>query len=63
MLAVVLRPGAAWDEDRLRAAFAARLARFKHPRRIVVREALPRTALGKVRKAELALDLRQGDVG
>jgi len=39
------------------ALFADRLARFKHPRRIVVLDALPRTALGKVRKRELALRL------
>jgi fatty-acyl-CoA synthase len=54
VLAVVLRPGAAAEWSALRRAFDARLARFKHPRRIVVLDALPKTALGKVRKAELA---------
>ena len=54
MLALVLHPGAQADLDRLRAAFAAQLARFKQPRRIVVLDALPRTALGKVRKQVLA---------
>jgi fatty-acyl-CoA synthase len=53
VLVVVPRAGAVVDEARLRRLFDARLARFKHPRRIVMADALPRTALGKVRKAEL----------
>jgi fatty-acyl-CoA synthase len=53
-LVLVPRPQAAIDEARLRRSFEARLARFKHPRRIVVVEALPKTALGKVRRSELA---------
>ncbi len=59
VLAVVPSVGHAIDTRRLQAAFEATLARFKHPRRIVVRDALPKTALGKVRKADLALDLQQ----
>jgi fatty-acyl-CoA synthase len=59
VLAVVPRAGHVIDTGRLQALFAERLARFKHPRRIVVLDALPKTALGKVRKADLALDLRQ----
>jgi fatty-acyl-CoA synthase len=59
VLAVVARTGKAVDIGRLQSAFAATLARFKHPRRIVVLDALPKTALGKVRKADLALDLQQ----
>ncbi len=59
VLAVVSRAGSEIDLARLQAAFDASLARFKHPRRIVVLDALPKTALGKVRKAELALDLQQ----
>ncbi len=59
VLAVVPRAGQAIDILRLQAAFEATLARFKHPRRIVIRGALPKTALGKVRKADLALDLQQ----
>jgi fatty-acyl-CoA synthase len=58
VLVLVARPGAAIDEARLRAAFETRLARFKHPRRIVVQAALPKTSLGKVRKADLAQSLR-----
>jgi fatty-acyl-CoA synthase len=54
VLALVAREGAALDEARLRAAFEARLARFKHPRRIVVLGALPKTALGKVQRSRLA---------
>lgn len=54
VLVLVLRPAALADWSALRAAFDAKLARFKHPRRIVVLEALPKTALGKVRKTELA---------
>jgi fatty-acyl-CoA synthase len=53
VLAVVARPGIALDLDRLRAVIEARIARFKQPRRIVVLDALPKTALGKVQKAEL----------
>jgi fatty-acyl-CoA synthase len=54
VLAVVARAGAEVDLDRLRRLFEAGLARFKHPRRIVVLDALPRTALGKVQRAVLA---------
>ncbi len=57
VLALVLRPGAMLDAARLQAAFDACLARFKHPRRSVVVAALPRTALGKLRKTELAQSL------
>ncbi len=59
VLAVVPRAGCDIDIERLQAAFAATLARFKHPQRIVVLDALPKTALGKVRKADLAVDLQQ----
>lgn len=57
VLALVLRPGAAIDEARLRASFDARLARYKHPRRIVVLPALPKTALGKTQRALLVRQL------
>ena len=53
VLALVLRPGAVADLDRLRGAFEAQLARYKHPRRIVVLHALPKTALGKLRRSDL----------
>ncbi|BBX16980.1 cyclohexanecarboxylate-CoA ligase [Mycolicibacterium duvalii] len=51
---VVLKPGAALDLDGLRDHFAASgLARQKTPERLAIVEALPRTSMGKVRKAEL----------
>lgn len=57
VLALVARPGVAVDEARLRASFDASLARYKHPRRIVVLPALPKTALGKTQRAVLARQL------
>ena len=51
--AVVLKPGAQADEAALRAHLEPRLARFKQPRRWLWLDALPKTALGKVRRAEL----------
>jgi non-ribosomal peptide synthetase component E (peptide arylation enzyme) len=51
---VVLNAGACVDLDELRRHFADwGLAKQKTPERLVVVDALPRTALGKVRKAEL----------
>jgi len=50
---VVLQPGRALREDDLAEAFEGRLARFKQPKRILVVDALPRNALGKVEKAAL----------
>jgi fatty-acyl-CoA synthase len=57
VLALVARVGVEIDDARLRALFDAQLARYKHPRRIVVVDALPTTALGKVRKSELRRSL------
>ena len=50
---VVLKPGAALDEDAVRAALADRLAKYKQPKRILFVEDLPRNAMGKVQKAVL----------
>ena len=50
---VVPAPGLPIDSARLLDGFAGRLARFKHPRDVFVVDALPRTALGKVRKEAL----------
>jgi len=50
---VVRRPGAVIDEAAVLALFKDRLARYKHPRRVVFADALPKSALGKIRKHEL----------
>ncbi|MGO9152615.1 AMP-binding protein [Mycobacterium sp.] len=51
---VVLKPGAVLDLAGLRRHFeSSGLARQKTPERLVVADSLPRTALGKVRKADL----------
>jgi malonyl-CoA/methylmalonyl-CoA synthetase len=54
VLAVVVpETGAAVSADELLASLDGRLARFKQPRRIVVVDALPRNAMGKVQKDRL----------
>lgn len=62
---VVLRPAAANDDWQaaLQTWLDGRLARYKWPRRWVRLDALPRTALGKVKKAELTDLLRTDPVG
>jgi fatty-acyl-CoA synthase len=51
--AVVRKPGAALDAAAVLSLFDGRLARFKHPRRVVFVDSLPKSALGKVQKFEL----------
>ena len=51
--AVVLKPGAMLVETELLKLFDQRLARYKHPRKIVYLPGLPKNAMGKVLKAEL----------
>ena len=51
--AVVPRPGAALSERGILTALGDRLAKFKAPKRIILVEALPRNAMGKVQKAAL----------
>ena len=46
-------PGVTLERERVLALFDGRLARFKHPKDVVVVSALPRTALGKVRKEDV----------
>ena len=48
--ALVPAPGATLDTDVIAAAIAERLARFKHPRRYITLDALPRNTMGKVQK-------------
>jgi fatty-acyl-CoA synthase len=50
---VVLREGAAWDEDGVRQHVREHLARYKAPRDVVFLEELPRTPTGKVLKRDL----------
>ena len=59
----VLVADAAYDEPTLMAAVTAQLARFKHPRRFIVLDELPRNTMGKVQKNVLRdryADLFQG---
>jgi fatty-acyl-CoA synthase len=51
--AVVMKPGSLLPEADLLKLFDGRLARYKHPRRVVYLRELPRNAMGKVQKAEL----------
>jgi fatty-acyl-CoA synthase len=51
---VVPRAGQSIDTGTLAAFLGGRLARFKLPKHFVAIDALPRTAYGKVVKAELA---------
>jgi len=50
---VVRKPGAEVDETAVLGLFKDRLARYKHPRRVVFADSLPKNALGKVQKHEL----------
>ena len=50
VVAVLVAEGAPVEDDTLRAALDAGLARFKHPRRFYWVDELPRNAMGKVQK-------------
>ncbi|MDO8371127.1 MAG: AMP-binding protein, partial [Polaromonas sp.] len=54
---IVKAPGADLDAAQVLQLFEGRLARFKHPKRVLFCEALPKTALGKVQKAGLLTNL------
>ncbi|MCV6593675.1 MAG: malonyl-CoA synthase [Silicimonas sp.] len=47
---IVPQPGTAPDVDAIQAAAAEALARFKHPRALVIVDELPRNTMGKVQK-------------
>jgi malonyl-CoA/methylmalonyl-CoA synthetase len=55
--------GATADEATIRALARQRLAPYKVPKRILVVDALPRNAMGKVQKARLRADLAGPDTG
>jgi len=50
---IVRKPGVKLDEAEVMKLFEGRLARYKHPRRMLFLDGLPRNAMGKVRKPEL----------
>jgi fatty-acyl-CoA synthase len=56
---VTLRKGAEVDTEIVRAHLDGLLARYKLPKNVVVVEDLPRTASGKVRKADLRARYRE----
>ena len=58
--AVVLEPGAAFDEQAVRASCKERLTAYKVPRRVVVVDELPRTMIGKVLRRQVRADLLAG---
>ena len=47
------------NESTILALFNNRLARFKHPRRVVFIDSLPKNAMGKVQKFELKQKLKE----
>ena len=53
----VLRPGASLDEAGLLAWMEGRIARYKQPRKVVVRAELPKSGYGKVVKKTIREDL------
>ena len=55
---VVLKEGAVLPEGDVAAALADRLARFKHPKRVIALAQLPRNTMGKVQKSLLRQEYR-----
>lgn len=55
---VVLQSGVCFDPEALQPALDAALARFKHPRKMIAVETLPRNAMGKVQKAALRVSYK-----
>ena len=59
---VVFKPGVSASPDELLAEVRQNLARYKHPRRLLVLPQLPKTALGKVQKDLLVRQLSAAPV-
>lgn len=57
-VAVVVPDGAGPDLEQITNACATALARFKHPRKIIILDALPRNTMGKVQKNALRDDYK-----
>jgi fatty-acyl-CoA synthase len=57
---IVLKPGTRLTETEVLELFRDRLARYKHPRRVLFLDALPKNALGKVQRYELRRRLGAG---
>jgi acyl-CoA synthetase (AMP-forming)/AMP-acid ligase II len=55
---VVIRPGESLDEAALIDFVAASLAAYKKPRRVLFRDALPRTVVGKLDRRSLRRDYK-----
>ncbi|MEZ5938643.1 MAG: AMP-binding protein [Hyphomonadaceae bacterium] len=53
VVAVLVATGAPVPDEQMKQALEGSLARFKHPRRFIWLDALPRNTMGKVQKAEL----------
>lgn len=62
VIVAVPREGQTIDRDNLLALFTNRIARFKQPKDVIVIDALPRNALGKVLKFELRDMLKEGRI-
>jgi fatty-acyl-CoA synthase len=54
---IVKKTNTSLDENAVISLFKDRLAKFKHPRRVVFLDSLPRNAMGKVQKLELKKSL------
>ena len=63
VVAVLVCQAAPLGDADIRPALDAALARFKHPRRIEVIDALPRNAMGKVQKGVLRKRYMSADAG
>jgi len=50
---VVLKPGASWDMEAMKAFLADKLGRHEIPSELEIRDELPKTAVGKLSKKEL----------